>query len=207
MFRSKRAAAQAITLTHPDLPFADRRDRHRIHTICRFARVESRGDQGLWRVCNLSDEGMMLRTPRPLSPGEPLTIALSERITVEALVVWSDDVRCGVRFVEPIESTSLLCALATEQRSPEHRPLRLPVDGWALGFDEAGVHAMQVRNVSRRGVGVYHPGCMMRGSALKLMFENGAEHRGIVRWADQERAGLYLLDPFTAEELASAKKF
>lgn len=204
---SRNERATAIDFTDSVLSFADRRSGHRVHTICRFARVESRGDQGLWRVCNLSDEGMMLRTPRPLAPGEPLAIALSERVTLEALVVWSDDLRCGVRFLEPVDSTWLLCTLANEQRAPDYRSLRLAVDGWALGFDEAGVHAVQVRDVSRHGVGLYHPGCMQRGSPFKLLFENGAEHRGVVRWADRERAGLLLLDPFSAEELASAGKF
>ena len=185
----------------------ERRTGHRIHTVCRFARVSSLGDEGLCRICNLSDRGMMFKSDRRADPGEKLSISLSENLTLEAVVVWSDSSHVGVRFTEPVDSTALLCALANEQRSAGYRPLRLAVDGRALAFDEAGVHPVKIRNVSRYGVGVEHSNRLRRGTAVKLVFESGVERRGVVRWADQEQAGLFLIEPFTAGELASARAF
>jgi hypothetical protein len=185
----------------------ERREAHRIHTVCRFARVASHRDQGLWRVLNISDRGMMFSSSRQTTLGEPLSISLSDNVMLAALVIWSEDERCGVRFVDPVDSTALLCALATEQRSPRHRSLRLAVDGWALAFDEAGIHSVRVRNISRHGVGLDHPNRLQRGGAVKLLFESGAEHRGVVRWANAEQAGLFLLEPFTPYEMASARLF
>ena len=101
----------------------------------------------------------------------------------------------------------MLCALATEQRSPRYRSLRLAVDGRALAFDEGGVHPVKIRNISRHGVGLEHPNRLRRGTMIKLVFENGCERRGVVRWADQEQAGLFLLEPFTPDEMASARRF
>ncbi len=66
---------------------------------------------------------------------------------------------------------------------------------------------MKIRNISRHGVGLEHPNRLRRGTTIKLVFENGCERRGVVRWADQEQAGLFLLEPFTPDEMASARRF
>ena len=189
-------------------PFlVERREVHRIHTVCRFAKVAFRGDEGLWRVCNISDRGMMFRSPCRAIPGEPLSISLSDNLTLEGIIVWSDSAHCGIRFLEPINSIALLCALATEQRSPRYRALRLAVDGRALALDEHGVHTVRIRNISRHGVGLEHGNHLKRGTCVKLVFINGTEHRGVVRWADQAQAGLFLFEPFAPDEISSARRF
>jgi hypothetical protein len=185
----------------------ERRQAHRIHLVCRFAKVAGRGDTGLWRICNMSDRGMMMRSPCRATPGDLLSISLSENFTVQATVIWSDSDHVGVGFLEPLDSAALLCALATEQRSPRYRPLRLAVDGRALAFDDSGVHSVKVRNISRHGVGLEHRNRLRPGNMIKLVFENGFERRGVVRWAGQEQAGLFLLEPFSAEEMASVRRF
>ena len=185
----------------------ERREVHRIHTVCRLARVAGLDDEGLCRVCNISDRGMMFKSRSRARPGERMSISLSDNVTLGAVVVWSDSEHVGVRFNEPVDSTALLCALATEQRSPRYRSLRLAVDGRALAFDEGGVHPVKIRNISRHGVGLEHPNRLRRGTTIKLVFENGCERRGVVRWADQEQAGLFLLEPFTPDEMASARRF
>ena len=185
----------------------ERRGTHRIHMVCRFARVTAGGDTGLWRICNISDRGMMFRSRSRATPGQLLSIALSEGVALEASVVWSDAEHCGVRFAEPVDATALLRSLAAEQRSPKHRSLRLTVDGRALAFDETGVHPVKIRNISRHGVGLAHRNRLRRGTKIKLVFENGAERRGVVRWADREQAGLFLFEPFTPDEMASARRF
>ena len=185
----------------------ERRGTHRVHMVCRFARVAVAGDTGLWRACNISDRGMMFRSRSRAAPGQPLSIALSDGVALEASVVWSDAEHIGVRFAEPVDAAALLQSLAAEQRSPNHRPLRLAVDGRALAFDEAGVHPVRVCNISRHGVGIVHAGRLRRGTRIKLVFENGAERRGVVRWADREQAGLFLFEPFTPDEMASARRF
>ena len=185
----------------------ERRGTHRIHTVCRFARVTVGDDTGLWRACNISDRGMMFRSRSRAAPGQRLSIALCDGIVLEASVVWSDAEHCGVRFAEPVDAAALLQSLAAEQRSPNHRPLRLAVDGRALAFDEAGVHPVRICNISRHGVGIAHADRLRRGTRIKLVFENGAERRGVVRWADREQAGLFLFEPFTPDEMASARRF
>ena len=185
----------------------ERREAARIHTVCRFARVERDGDHGLWRVCNISDHGMMFKSHRGATPGETVSIALSDNLVLGAVVMWSDAERCGVQFDAPIDCTALLCALAREQRSPDYRPLRLDVDSRALAFDDTGVHAVRIRNLSRCGLGLTHSDRLQCGALVKLVLETGREMRGVVRWADREEAGLSLLEPFTSDELAGAGRF
>jgi hypothetical protein len=185
----------------------ERREVHRIRSVCRFARVSWRADEGLWRVCNISDGGMMLRSDCRAEPGDPLAVSLSDNVTLDASVLWSDSEHCGIRFREPVDSTALLCALATEQRSPRYRPLRLAVDGRAVVLDEAGSHAVRLRNVSRHGVGLDHDGRLCPRAAVRLVLGAGRNRRAIVRWADREQAGLFLFEPFSADEIASARRF
>jgi hypothetical protein len=44
------------------------------------------------------------------------------------------------------------------------------------------------------------------GLRVKVTVGNGRERKAVVRWAKDETAGLYLLDPFSVEELGSAAK-
>ncbi|HEX5182858.1 MAG TPA: PilZ domain-containing protein [Allosphingosinicella sp.] len=184
----------------------ERRAGPRIHTIFRLARVTRDGDAGLWRVCNISNEGVMLLTGLPVAPGERLTIALSDAFTVKAKVVWAKDGRCGATFDRPIECDTLLQRLAAEQRAEGYRALRLDVDARAIAFCEDGMHSVRVFNISRQGVGVAHKGCFSPGIPTKLMFPGGNEHRGVVRWSDEGRAGIFLIDPLPCDQLESVSR-
>lgn len=182
----------------------DRRGARRSCTLCRLARVQFRGDVGLWRVLNMSDEGMMFETRVELCPMDAVTISLSNSVTLGASVVWNDSERCGVRLNIPIDSAALLRSLAAEQQSSSFRPLRLPVDSSAIAIDETGMHPLIVKDVSINGMGVTHLDRLRRGMVTKVRFARGRERRGAVRWSDGQNAGLLLLDPFTPEELERA---
>src|SRR6185295_12869072 len=81
----------------PEMPKAvERRASPRYRTIFRVAQVTRAHDVGLWRIRNISDEGMMLLTAVPVREGERLSIALSDRFTITARAMWWDGERCGV---------------------------------------------------------------------------------------------------------------
>src|SRR3954471_20288525 len=82
---------------------AERRGSPRFRTIFRVAQVTRAHDVGLWRIRNISDEGMMLLSSVRVQTGEKLSIALSDHVTIEATALWWDGERCGVRFDEPID--------------------------------------------------------------------------------------------------------
>ena len=185
---------------------AERRGDRRIHTVMRVAKVTRDQDVGLWRVRNISDSGMMLATRAPVSPGERLAVALSEGVVLDARAAWWDGERCGLAFDRPIDCAALLHTLVAEQRAPGYRPPRLPVWTRAIVYCEKGLHTVRLFNLSQHGAGFSHDGCFRAGMATKLLFENGDEHRGVVRWSDGGAAGMYLTEPFPCAQLESAAR-
>lgn len=185
----------------------ERRGSPRFHTVLRMARVMRDCDVGLWRVRNISNQGMMLGTQTRVSPGESLRIDLSQEFSLKAKAVWHEDGRCGVMFDRPIECEIVLSRLAAQQREPGYRSPRLEVEVPAVAYCDSGLHGVRVLDVSRRGVGVSHDGCFRPGMATKLLFENGEEHRGVVRWSEMGRAGIFLIEPIPCEKLESARSF
>lgn len=185
----------------------ERRADQRLRTVYRVAKVSTGCDLGLWRVRNISDGGMMLATSVEVAPGEHLSIALSDRSTVEGTVVWCEDGRCGIAFDAPIDSAALLASLVAEQRAPDYREPRLPVSAPAIAYDEAGIHSVKVCDLAQHSVGFTHHGSFPAGMKVKLLLENGLERRGVVQWSDEDHAGLALVEPFACEDLESIRRF
>jgi len=182
----------------------ERRRGQRIHTVLRVAKVSRAHDVGLWRVCNISDGGMMMATSVPLATGERLAVALSDRVTLDATLCWWDGTHCGVAFDRPVDCGALLHELVAEQRAPFYRPPRLPVSSRAIVYCDKGLHSVRLLNLSQHGAGFAHAGPLLPGTAAKLLFEDGDEHRGVVRWSHDGRAGMYLVEPFPCARLESA---
>lgn len=184
----------------------ERREDARFHTVLRVALVTRDRDIGLWRVRNISDRGIMLAARVQLVPGERLTIGLSESIVVSGRVVWWDGERCGVAFDEPIDCAAALQSLVEEQRRPQYRPPRLTVATRAIAYCEKGLHTVRIYNLSHHGAAFTHDGCFHAGMPTKLHFETGEDYRGVVRWSEDGRAGLFLTDPIPSEKLESARR-
>lgn len=184
----------------------DRREDSRVHTVMRVALVRRDHDVGLWRVRNISNSGMMLTTQMPVVPGERLTIALSETVAIEGRAIWWNGERCGVAFDRPVDCAALLEGLVAEQKAPRYRPPRLPVATRAIAYCDKGLHTVRLFNLSQRGAGFAHDGCFRAGMAVKLHFDSGEEHRGVIRWSQGGRAGLYLVEPIACARLESAAR-
>jgi hypothetical protein len=195
--------------TSPKRPvhLGDRREENRIHTVMRVAMVRREHDVGLWRVRNISDGGMMMTTQVQVVPGERLTIGLSDNVAIEGRAIWWDGTRCGVAFDRPLDCAALLETLVAEQKAPRYRPPRLPVATRAIAYCDKGLHTVRVFNLSQHGAGFVHDGCFRAGMAVKLHFDSGEEHRGVIRWSDDGRAGLYLVEPIACARLESANRF
>jgi hypothetical protein len=187
------------------LPF-DRRDGARFHTVLRVAQVVREHDVGLWRVRNISDGGMMLASQVQVIPGERLTVNLSDSVSLEGRAIWWDGERCGVAFEEPIDCAAMLEGLVVAQKSTRYRPPRLAVATRAIAYCDQGLHTVRVYNMSHHGAAFTHDGCFRRGMAAKLHFETGDDYRGVVRWSEDGRAGLFLTDSVPCAKLESANR-
>jgi len=184
----------------------ERRESTRFHTVLRVAQVVRDHDVGLWRVRNISDHGAMLTTSVQVVPGERLTVKLSDKVSIEARAVWWDGERCGVAFAEPIDCAAMLEGLVAERRTAGYRPPRLEVTTRAIAWCDKGLHTVRVYNLSHHGAAFQHDGCFREGMATKLHFETGEDYRGVVRWSEEGRAGLFLTDSIPCARLESANR-
>jgi hypothetical protein len=185
----------------------ERRETPRFHTVLRVAQVTRDHDVGLWRVRNISDSGMMLVAHVRVAPGERLVVSLSDSVSVAGRAIWWDGERCGIAFDRPIDCAATLAGLVAEQKSARYRPPRLTVATRAIAWCDKGLHTVRVYNLSQHGAAFLHDGCFRPGMAAKLHFETGEDYRGVVRWSEEGRAGLFLTDPIPCEQLESAARY
>lgn len=184
----------------------ERRESTRFHTVLRVAQVVREHDVGLWRVRNISNQGIMLATRVQVIPGERLTVKLSDSVSLQGRAVWWDGERCGVTFDEPIDCPAILESLAAERKTGGYRAPRLDVATRAIAYCDKGLHTVRVYNMSHQGAAFIHDGCFHAGMKAKLHFETGEDYRGVVRWSQDGRAGLFLTEPIPGAKLESANR-
>jgi len=187
-------------------PVADRRVSLRIRTVCFEVRLNRGGRVGLYRVRNISDAGMLLDTHNKLKTGEHVLIELAEPFAIEGTVSWSQETRCGIKFVRPIDCAALLHAQAVQKRDDRRGGLRLATMRLATAYAEHGIRAVRITNVSHRGMGLAHDGSLAEGMLLKVVVESGVERSGRVRWSKDRRAGIRLLEPLSCAELEQVSR-
>lgn len=205
---NKDDAKKSILAGAPDEEaHGDRRGADRYRTVWRIAKVARDGDVGLWRVRNMSDQGMMLAVDVPVAVGEKLEIALSDTVVVRGRIVWSDNGRCGVEFDEEVDVADVLKQLAAEQRASGYRQPRLPVHTRAQAITEDGTSNIELVDLSQSGAGFVHDGHLEVGKEIDLVLANGLRRKAIVRWSRGTRGGLWLTQPLDRADLESIRRF
>ena len=183
----------------------ERRGHSRILTVYRVAHLELDSDSGLCRVQNISDAGMMLVTSLEVSKNDTVMIALSDKVVLPGEVTWTDGARVGIRFLEEIDVAAVLKSLATASPG-EQRPPRLPTDTIAVAVTSDETTAVRVLDISQQGMKLGHDNWLNEGMQVTLSLPNGLTRRCVVRWANENVAGVQLLEPIGFQELESASK-
>ena len=189
-----------------DVAKSDRRGAERYRTVCRIARVRRADDVGLWRVRNISNEGLMLSADTPATVGETLDISLSETTTIRGTIIWAERGRCGVAFDRSIDAAAVLRGLAEEQRSEGYRALRLPVEVEAIIALSDDARPIDLVDISQHGAGFRYDRGLDPGTEVDLILPGGElRRRALVRWSQGRRGGLWFtqqLDRFALESIA-----
>lgn len=202
MFNLMQVQPQDSGVAHA--PFTERRRDPRVRSVFRVGLVSSATDQGLCRIINISDHGAMLRSNVRPNLGDRLTVKLSDDIAVSGEVVWTSDTDCGVAFEDSVDCLDVLHRSYEASRAGGYRPHRLNIEQSARAYVDGSTIPVTVRNVSQRGMKISHSGSFTPGMRVKVRTQSGQERRGIVRWAEDGEAGLWLLDQYAPEELSSA---
>ncbi|MBJ7438876.1 MAG: PilZ domain-containing protein [Sphingopyxis sp.] len=184
----------------------NRRGSERYRTVCRIARVQRVDDVGLWRVRNISNDGLMLAADIKATVGETLDISLSETTTLRGTIIWAERGRCGVAFDGPIDAAVVLRRLADEQRGEGYRALRLPVEAKAIIALRNDSRPIDLIDISQHGAGFRYDGVLDPGTEVELVLPGGElRRRALVRWSRGQRGGLWFtqqLDRATLESIA-----
>lgn len=188
----------------------DRRGSNRYRTVCRIARVKRTDDVGLWRVRNISNEGLMLAADIPATVGETLDISLSETTTLRGTIVWAECGICGVVFDAPIDAATVLRGLAVEQRAEGYRALRLSVEVEAIIALRNDARPIDLVDISQHGAGFRYDRVLDPGAEVDLILPGGElRRRALVRWSQGQRGGLWFtqqLDRAALESIALLKQ-
>ena len=191
------ASAPAEELVSPEERDAALSERaaSRICTVFLIAEASTETDRGLCRIKNISDHGMMVITGLDAAVGARISITLSNAIALPAEVMWVEEGRIGIRFVDPIDSLGVLQSLADKGSSAGHRPPRLTVGLLGTAATDAGIQAIRTLDISQHGMKISHGGSLRAGVRVKVTLENGLEQRGVVKWSKDLFAGLRFNEP------------
>jgi len=183
---------------------SDRRGAERYRTVCRIVRVQRAGDVGLWRVRNISNEGLMLAADTPAVIGETLEISFSETMKLCGTVKWAKQGRYGVAFDRPIDAAVALRNLADEQRAEGYRALRLPVEIEAIVALRSDARPIDLVDISQHGAGYRYDRVLEPGAEVDIILP-GAElrRRALVRWSRENRGGLWFTKGLDRADLES----
>ncbi len=187
-----------------DFTKGNRRGSERYRTVCRIARVERADDVGLWRVRNISNEGLMLAADTPARVGETLHISLSETTTLRGTIIWAERGRCGVAFDGPIDAAAVLRGLADEQRADGYRALRLPVEVSAIVALRDDARPIDLVDISQHGAGFRYDRVLDPGVEVDLILPGGElRRRALVRWSQGQRGGFWFTQQLDRADLES----
>jgi hypothetical protein len=184
----------------------DLRESNRTRTVLRVVKIQSSKHEGLARLQNISDGGVLLRHNLPLVPGEGVTVFFADETSFAAKVIWADGEHCGAQFEEVIDCAALLVEMADQTRKGKMRPVRLSTDILGVAYTESGIHSVRVKDLSQRGIKVQHRSDFADGLSIKILLESGLERYGVVRWSKAGVAGIQLLQPLSLDELGSSKR-
>lgn len=177
----------------------------RIQTVLRVGRVISSQDEGLVLIRNISDQGANLQLKIAVQVGDVLTLVLAENAIFQGQIVWNSGESCGFRFDQEIDCSELLAHLASQSKNGLSRAIRIPVLLPAVIRSERGIRRTVIENISQRGMRLKHDEQFVEGLPVKVTLPSGLERCGVVRWSNGKIAGVMLLEPFSAQELGSAK--
>ncbi len=177
--------------------------RHAVKTLL-VARLHRRDRSAhLCRIRNLSETGMMIETPAPITVSETLTVELrGEMFSGE--VMWAEDNCAGVRLTETIEVGRVLGeARLAAVRTDRPRAPRFKVDSPARISSYGRTIDVILEDVSQSGARLRLPRPPRPETEVILSIPGLPSRRCTTRWSNEEWAGVVFHDIIPYPELAA----
>lgn len=154
-------------------------------------------------ILNLSQNGVMGECRTPLNAGDRIEIVLEDRDPVPATTLWVKGRRFGAAFDTALPYEALWPPAAVRRGAQRVRTQaeRVLVDAVAtVQLDGMNVQG-RIRDVSVRGVLIEIATQLTPGHVVELGVDGWPVVKGVVMWNSDGRAGLFLEQPLTEEQM------
>ncbi|PSO12771.1 MULTISPECIES: PilZ domain-containing protein [unclassified Sphingobium] len=169
----------------------ERRRSGRTPASLHMVMVQSEHHEGLARLQNISDDGMMLRHRLPICLEDVITMQIANADSVEGTVVWTSRDACGVRLSLPIEKGGLPPQWAKGSCGGVIKR----VGGTTADADavqgEGKIPLVEMGAFDPDAGNAHTPG-FVEGLPVKVVLGEGLERRGVLRWSKSGVASIHL---------------
>ncbi len=181
---------------------SDRRRDNRTTAVYRPVLLETEGFQGFCLLRNLSTSGLMGIAYAQFAEGEAVSVQFMPGHVVSGTIVWSREGRIGVEFDEEIDLVASLKNMgSTFIENGLNRGPRLQIDCEGEAILGNARWKIRVQDISQKGIKTVLPS-VRPGDELVIALPGLEPRKAIVRWSQNNIAGLNFVRPIAFEELA-----
>ncbi|RYY28193.1 MAG: PilZ domain-containing protein [Sphingomonadales bacterium] len=184
----------------PELAYDRRADQRSKMSVYRSARLRWKGREGLCLIRNLSPTGMMCRSHARPAKDDRIEVEMRSGDCVAGLVMWAKDGLFGVRFDHAVDVATLLNTRSPGQGQVQRMP-RLAATCTATLVTDEGSQNIGLLDISQGGAKIEAIG-LREDHVVTLAVPGLDMRRGVVRWAQDSRAGIAFYHPLPFEALA-----
>jgi hypothetical protein len=181
----------------------EKRHWFRTRTIYRLVTVRVNGQRGFGRLRNISDGGICLETPVPVSRYDRVEIYFTNRMSLKGRIAWSVAGDCGIEFDAPVRCRDLLSEATQQCLKSGGVPLSLRVSLPVVLSTDLGEIETNAREVTPLCFRLRSRPELPAGRSGTIRMPSGAHRRGVVSRADGDDCIFLLCTPFSPSELGT----
>lgn len=179
---------------------ADRRNQTRHVTVLRVAKLTTPHSEEFCLVRNISAGGMMAHIYSRLEIGDPVRAEISSGHPISGKILWRREGVVGIGFDENVNPAHILSGVDVAP-IPQRAP-RVGIEVRARIRVGAQYRFVTLCNISQGGASISPPEPGELGEKLILMANGLPPIAGVVRWQDQDHAGIKFDVPLSFDVLA-----
>ena len=168
----------------------DRRGHERHVKILRVGVLVIAERRELCLIRNISAGGLMAHVYSGLKPDQQVTIELRAHEPIGGRIAWTRDSNVGIAFDEPMDIESLLANPPVLDNGWRARSPRIEVDRAAIVRLDGAASSARIRDISQCGVKLETKAALTVNGDVVVIPDGLDPIAGVVRWRDDERAGI-----------------
>jgi hypothetical protein len=168
----------------------DRRGHERHVKILRVGVLVIDGRRELCLIRNISAGGLMAHVYSSLKPSQSVTVELKTHEPIAGRIAWVRESNVGVAFDSSADIEALLANPANLDNGWRARSPRIEVDRAAIVRVDGIASPARIRDISQSGIKLETRGALTVNGDVVVTPEGMDPIAGVVRWRDEDRAGI-----------------